>query len=205
MDDRGTEVATLMERAGAGEQAAYEALVALFGGLVWHIARAWGLSPEDAADVSQTVWLRFVEQMERIREPDRVGAWLATTTRRECQATSRRRARVVPVDLIDLERQGVSHLPGVEAVDASRLETTYRAEAVRLAFADLPERCRVLLTMLFADPPISYDEIAVTLDMRIGSIGPTRQRCLKGLKTHPEIARINEPARDSHLERSEKL
>jgi RNA polymerase sigma factor (sigma-70 family) len=205
VDDRATQVATLMGRAGAGERSAYDALVGMFGGLVWHIARTWGLSPEDAADVSQTVWLRFVEQLERIREPERVGAWLATTTRRECQATSRRRARVVPVDLVDLERQGTSHLPGIEAVDASRLETTDRAAAVRLAFAQLPERCRDLLTLLFADPPLSYDEIAVTLDMRIGSIGPTRQRCLKGLKAHPEIARINDPARDSPLERSEQL
>ena len=197
MDDEGAEVAALVRQAASGDQAAYDALVGRFGALVWHIARAHRLNNEDAADVSQTVWLRFVEQLDRLREPSRAGAWLATTARRECLAVIRRAGRVVPVDLVSLDHQGVSQLPPVVAVDAEQLEARDRVAAVRSAFADLSDQCQALLRLLSADPPVAYDHISAALAMPVGSIGPTRQRCLRRLADHPALVGINERTGDS--------
>ncbi|MGQ0616602.1 MAG: RNA polymerase sigma factor [Acidimicrobiia bacterium] len=188
MHDDGAEVGALVARAIAGDRGGYDALVDRFGRLVWHIARTYGLGPDDAADASQMVWLRFVEQLEHIREPSRAGAWLATTTRHECLAILRRRARTTPVDLFAIAAADGLHQE--EAVGSERLEATDRAEAVRRAFADLPERCRALLGLLSQDPPASYDEVSAALDVPVGTIGPTRQRCLKRLRRHPAIAGI---------------
>ncbi len=172
----------------AGERRAFDELVERYHRLVWHIARSSGLSAEDAADVSQTVWLRFVEQMGRIQDPERTGAWLATTTRRECIAVGRRRDRTVPVDLTGpLESPA---FPATAPIDEERIDRSERAVAVRTAFTELSERCQALLSLLVADPAPSYEEISAALDMPVGSIGPTRQRCLKSLSERPQIARI---------------
>ncbi len=187
------QVVALVARAAGGDQAAYEALVDRFGRLVWHIARSCGLDGDDAADVSQTVWLRFVEQLPRLREPARAGAWLATTARREAMAVAHRRVR--PIDLVELEDRG--GLPPVPPLDASTLEADERASAVRQAFSDLPQWCRALLRLLCADPPTPYRVVAVALDMAVGSIGPSRQRCLAQLSRHPAMACISEGGRRS--------
>jgi len=195
VDDDAAVVAGLVARAAEGDRHAYDALVERYGRLVWHIARSAGLDATDAADVSQTVWLRFVEQITRLRDPARAGAWLATTARRECATVSRRRARSVPIDLVEFEDRG--GLPVVDPVDASALEAADRAAAVRLAFASLPERCRNLLRLLCADPPVRYKVVAEALDLAVGSIGPKRQRCLEQLASHPAIACITEGGRAS--------
>jgi len=195
VNDDDAALAALVARSADGDEQAYGMLVDRFGGLVWHIARSSGLSREDAADVSQTVWLRFVEQLGRLHEPARAGAWLATTARRECMAVSRSRARARPIDLVDLETRG--GLPPVSAVGTAALEAEERAAAVRLAFAELPERCRTLLRLLCADPPTPYKVVAAALDMAIGSIGPSRQRCLEQLGSHSAIACITEGGRSS--------
>jgi DNA-directed RNA polymerase specialized sigma24 family protein len=78
------DVAALVGDAAAGDQRAWDALVSEFSGLVWAVARAHRLSEADAADVSQATWVRLFEHLDRITDPTRVGAWLATTTRREC-------------------------------------------------------------------------------------------------------------------------
>ncbi len=194
MDDDGA-VAALVARAARGEQTAYDELVDRFGRLVWHIARSSGLDAHDAADVSQTVWLRFVEQLARLHDPARAGAWLATTTRRECMAVTRRRARVQPIDLTDPDAR--IGLPSTAPLDAAALEADERGAAVRLAFAALPERCQALLRLLGADPPVPYKVVAGALDMAVGSIGPTRQRCLEQLASHPAIECIMESPRRS--------
>jgi RNA polymerase sigma factor (sigma-70 family) len=195
MSGRGdADLAGLLARAAAGEQAAFDALVDRFAGLVWRIALNHRLRSADAADVSQTVWLRLVEQFDRIREPERLGAWLATTTRHECLAVLRKGARAVPAEEATFEVSmplGVLGAPlaGPEASD--RLEADERRAALREAFADLDERCRLLLALLHTDPPATYEEITVAMEMPVGSIGPTRQRCLGKLRGHPAMARIS--------------
>src|SRR5436190_14278705 len=92
----------LIRAAARGDQNAWTELVGRFERLVWATARAHRLSRADAADVAQTTWLRLVENLDRIREPDRVGAWLATTARHESLRLLRRGVREQPVDDADL-------------------------------------------------------------------------------------------------------
>jgi RNA polymerase sigma factor (sigma-70 family) len=169
-------VAELVRRAGEGEQRAWDALVERFNGLVWSVARGYGLGDTDAADVVQTTWLRLVEHLSRIREPDHVGAWLATTARREAQRTKRRAARQLPAEEDDLDTGDPSPGPEVLAVAADRDRVLWRS------LLALPERCRTLLRILAADPPPSYQEVSAALSMPVGSIGPTRGRCLELLR-----------------------
>src|SRR5207248_5752017 len=98
-------VAELVGAAIAGDAAAWNELVERFAGLVWAIARRHRLSAADAADVSQTTWLRLVEHLERIQQPERIGAWLATTARHESLRVLRLAERQIPSpneDFIDL-------------------------------------------------------------------------------------------------------
>ncbi|MCI0688721.1 MAG: sigma-70 family RNA polymerase sigma factor [Sporichthyaceae bacterium] len=133
------------------------------------------LSHADAADAVQTTWLRLVEHLDRLRDPEHVGAWLVTTLRRECLTALRRSARTVSSDSLD-------ELPGTVGGLDDALIRDERDAALWRAFTDLPPRCQCLLRALMADPPPSYAEVSAALDMRIGSIGPTRQRCLEVLR-----------------------
>src|SRR4051812_7204185 len=93
-----SEVAELVRAAAEGDQAAWNRLVDRYNGLVWSVARSFRLSPADASDVVQTSWLRLVEHLGRLQEPERVGSWLATTARRECLRTLRQSARQLPTE-----------------------------------------------------------------------------------------------------------
>jgi RNA polymerase sigma factor (sigma-70 family) len=169
-------VAELVRRASRGDQGAWGALVDRFNGLVWSVARGWGLSDADAADVVQTTWLRLVEHLERIRQPEHVGAWLATTARRESQRIKRRAGRMLPTDDDELDVTDPAAGPESLAVAADRDRLLWRGlEAIS-------ERCRRLLRILAADPPPSYAEVSAALGLPIGSIGPTRGRCLEQLR-----------------------
>jgi RNA polymerase sigma factor (sigma-70 family) len=168
----------LVAAAVAGDEPAWEGLLRRFAGLVWSVARAYGLSEADAADVSQTAWLRLVEQLHRVRDPERVGAWLAATTRNEALRTLRLSGRQLPVgDEAALEPPGAA-VPGPDA----ELLASERSELLWRGFSALPPRCRRLLRVLMSDPPPSYQEVAAALDMPVGSIGPTRGRCLEQLR-----------------------
>lgn len=181
------EVTELVHAAAAGDAGAWNALVARFSGLVWSIARQHRLSDADAGDVCQATWLRLVESLGALREPEAVGGWLATTARRECLRVIKHAGRQVPTDIgaeIDIADDTTRTDP------ARFLIAGERQSAMRTAFAALGEACRTLLTMLINDPPISYAEISATLDMPIGSIGPTRARCLDRLRKSPALAGI---------------
>jgi RNA polymerase sigma factor (sigma-70 family) len=175
------DAAQLVQRASDGDQAAWNAIVERFNGLLWSVVRAHRLSPSDGAEVVQTTWLRLVENLDRIREPEHVGAWLATTTRRECLRFIRRNAREV----------ATSEVEAAEPSNGSSIERLLSAErdvALWKAFASLGERCQALLRMLMADVPPSYVEVSAALGMPIGAIGPTRQRCLERLRHDPSLA-----------------
>ncbi|MDQ3608225.1 MAG: sigma-70 family RNA polymerase sigma factor [Actinomycetota bacterium] len=169
-------VRRLVECAATGDERAWQGLVDEFGGLVWAVTRAHRLGGADAADVAQTTWLRLVEHLDRLDEPARVGAWLATTARRECLAVLRRSARLVPRgdELPEPADEGPAH-------DATLLAHE-RDATLWTVFAGLSERDRALLRMLIADPAPSYEEIGAALEMPIGSIGPTRARALERLR-----------------------
>ncbi len=168
-----------------GDKASWEVLVQRYSGLVWSVARGYRLGSADAADVFQTTWLRLAEHLGRIANPAQVGAWLATTARHEALRVARGASRTVPTDDETLVALGqIDHYsPERAALDAeqARLDAE-RAAGLWRAFAKLPDRCRELLRILIASPPPSYAEVAAALGMPVGSIGPTRARCLRRLR-----------------------
>lgn len=171
-------VVALVGRAADGDQAAWNELVERYAPMVWSICTRYRLSGSDVEDVGQTVWLRAVEQLGNLREPAALPGWLATTTRRECLRVlgeARKRDRFgPPADELQAPDETVMIEQDIIAAE--------RNAAVRAAFAELPRPCRQLLSMLISDPPYSYQEISTILEMRVGSIGPQRQRCLQRLR-----------------------
>src|SRR4051794_17934735 len=166
----------LVRAAADGDQAAWDAVVDRFASLVWSVARSHRLSAADAADVSQTTWLRLAEHIGRLRDPDRVAGWLATTARNECLKVLRHAGRQIPVDLDDYEP------PSTTAPPDRVLLTDERDAVVWREFDGISPRCQQLLRLLLHEPAVSYQEIGDLLDMPIGSIGPTRARCLGTLR-----------------------
>jgi RNA polymerase sigma factor (sigma-70 family) len=167
----------LLAAAADGDQRSWEILVNHYAHLVWTVARSFRLDRADAADVSQTTWLKLVEHLRDIREPERLGSWLVTTARREALALVRQSGRTVPtgeawrLDWPDLTAEP----PDGRAVRSDD------AAAVRRAFRRLPVNCQQLLHVMLADPAPTYAEIGAALGMPVGSIGPTRARCLANL------------------------
>lgn len=178
--------AQMVEAAARGDQLTWTRLVERYSSMLWAIARAHRLSGVDAADVVQTSWLRLIEHLATIRNPEGVGAWLATTTRRECVRVLRQSASCQPSDTIEtlVDARG-------RDVD-TRLLGDDREADVLTAFARLGARDQALLRMLTADPAPSYEEIGAALGMPIGSIGPTRGRALARLRR--ELAALSAPA-----------
>lgn len=180
----------LVGAAAAGDQRAWDALVDRFGNLVWAVARGHRLSDADAGDVVQTTWLRLVENLGRIHDPERVGAWLATTARRESLRTIRRNGAVVLSD----DPAVMDPPDDAQPLDAGMLAAERDARLWR-CIGRLSDRCQVLLRVLMTDPPPSYEDVATALDMPIGSIGPTRGRCLERLRPmieHDERTQVGE-------------
>lgn len=178
------ELAELVRAAGEGDQAAWNSIVDRFGGLIWATVRAHRLSAGDSAEVVQTTWLRLVEHLDRIRDPERLGGWLATTARNECLRQIRHGAREVPSDMAAFEGGDD------RALDHSLLAAE-RDRAFWKAFTALGERCQALLRVLMADAAPSYHEVSAALGMPIGAIGPTRRRCLERLAQDPQLAAFN--------------
>ena len=175
------EMADLLERAAAGDQSAWVRIVDRYAPLVWSVARSFRLSSADAADVHQATWLRLVEQLDSIRDPERLGAWLATTARREALALLRRASRDLPTgDMHLLEPRFDSSAP--DQAPESEMLRRERDEDLWNAIGKLPGNCRNLLRLLLIDPPPSYAEVSAALDIPVGSIGPTRARCLEHLR-----------------------
>ena len=191
----------LVWAAAGGDESAWRALVDRFNGLVWSVIQGYRLGAADAADVNQTTWLRLAENIDRIREPERVGAWLATTAGRECLRLLRQNQRQAPTDdvyLVDVPDSAADLQPEAAALALERDEVLYAA------FCDMPQKAQVLLGLLFADQPPSYEEISMATGMPVGSIGPTRGRYLAQLKNRPGIlelqrgdVRLAEPVRSA--------
>jgi RNA polymerase sigma factor (sigma-70 family) len=182
-------VSALVTRARAGDQPAWNELVERYAPLVWSICNRYRLSRQDIDDVGQTVWLLLVEQLGNIRQPAALPGWLATTTQRECLRLLRVASKYdgfgSSVDNQEL------HDRSAPVIEQEVIEAELHA-ALRTAFADLPARCRQLLSMLISDPPHSYAEISATVPIAIGSIGPQRARCLEKLRRSPALAALSD-------------
>jgi RNA polymerase sigma factor (sigma-70 family) len=187
------DLTTHIADARAGDQDAWDALVHRFNGLVWAVARGYGLDASEASDVAQTTWLRLVEHLDRIREPERLGGWLATTAQREAFRVLRRAGRQYPTEDLD----SLDNTDRPDATPEHRVLDTERDRILWECVEELPPRCRTLLRALVADPRPSYDEVSAALSMRKGSIGPTRARCLDCLRRQLARAGITADTVDS--------
>lgn len=166
----------LLARAAAGNQDAWNDLVDRFGQMVWSVARSFRLDDATAKDVSQTVWLKLIENASKIQDPERLPGWLATTCRREALRVSRLRNRTIPTEFeFDVED------------DAPSLETLMvedeESREVVSAFRTLSKGCQQLLRLLTVEPALTYDEISEAIGRPVGSLGPTRSRCIERLKS----------------------
>ncbi len=177
IDDATT--ARLVAAAADGDEASWDALVEAFNGMLWAIARSYRLDSADAGDAVQTTWLRLVENLGRIEDPRRLPGWLATTVRRECLRILRRSGRE-SVGGADALEAGVLVADTPPVDDA--LLTHERDAALWRALSALGDRCRQLLRVLMATPPPSYAMVSAALDIPVGSIGPSRGRCLDQLR-----------------------
>ncbi len=167
----------LVSAAQQGDEQAWNSLVEQFAGLVWHVIRGFRLPNAVGEDVYQTAWLRLAENLDRIRKPESLGGWLAQTARNECLRAIKIGGREnlrddMEIDLVD------------DAAPVERgVENEARDELLWQAFDSLSEACRRLLRLLIADPPVPYEQVGEMLDMSVGSIGPTRARCLAKLRS----------------------
>ncbi|WP_051798292.1 RNA polymerase sigma factor [Catenuloplanes japonicus] len=178
------DLAGLVTAASRGDRRAWDTIVARYGRMVSAVCRQWRLSDADTADVSQTVWLRLFEQLDRLRDPRALPAWLLTTTRRECHHLHRAAKRELPgATAARLEGQADATAASVD----DGLLRRERGAAVRAAFDELPPHCRELLELLLSDPPTPYGEISDRLGMPCGGIGPNRARCLERLRRNPRF------------------
>jgi RNA polymerase sigma factor (sigma-70 family) len=161
----------------AGDEAALDELVRMMSPVLWHVVRATGLDREAAEDVVQNTWLTLVRSAESVRDAQAITRWLCTAARREAWRVSKAATRTRPVEDEVLDaRMPVQISPEAEVVSDDEKALLWRA------LSRLPERCQKLLRIVAWEPRPDYSSVAEGLDMPIGSIGPTRRRCLDKLR-----------------------
>lgn len=175
LQSRTMDVGQLLRRVVDGDQRAWDDLVGHFGGLVWSVARGYRLGAL-TDDVVQTVWLRLAENCERIREPDRLAGWLATTTRNEALRVAKKQQKSYSMG--DIPEQADASVSMLDELAADSDTLAHVLEA----FSQLNDKDKELLRLLCTVPPLDYASIAETLGRSIGSIGPSRDRALKKLR-----------------------
>jgi DNA-directed RNA polymerase specialized sigma24 family protein len=175
----------LVQAAAAGDSHGWDGLVERFGALVWSTARAYGLSPDEGADVAQTTWLRLAEQLGRLRDGhDRIGVWLASTARRES-------LRLLGTRGADRPDPGPEDPAAPPAARSGPEVTLWRV------LRDLPEHCRRLLRILSAVPPPDREELAAALDLKAADVPAARAACLKAFRYRMASIGIKADAEDS--------
>jgi RNA polymerase sigma factor (sigma-70 family) len=179
LTEDGERICALVRDASAGDEQAWSQLVARYDRLVRHVVRAHGIDVSTSEDIVQVTWCRLVQNLERVRQPERLGAWLARTARNECLHVLRSWGRETPVDQDAL--RSLIHDAADEAeedIDAAGLE-----EVVMRAFHTLDDEQRGLLRLvLLTEPKPSYEQIGAALGRPVGSIGPTLGRCIDKLR-----------------------
>jgi RNA polymerase sigma factor (sigma-70 family) len=175
-DLENADVAAVLDAVLDGDPVGWEEIVRRYRPLVLASVARFRLSAEDAADAVQTTWLRLLEHGHGIREPAKVGGWLATTARRECLALVRRNRgeSLVETDWDELAATGPTPESVVVEADTRRI--------VRVAAAELSGRPALLVDALFAQPRVPYAELSTRFGIPVGSIGPTRSRALDRLR-----------------------
>lgn len=184
--------ARLVERCLSGDARAWDALVRRHERLVYAVARSWRLGDEDLGDVFQEVFAALVRGLPRLRDARTLVRWLSSTTDRIARATALRRRRETAMsDSVDDSTVELADDGEPVGADLERLE---RQATVRLALSGLSDRCQRLLAALYhEDPTPAYADLARRLGVPIGSLGPTRARCIAKLKSLLEQAESGDP------------
>jgi RNA polymerase sigma factor (sigma-70 family) len=173
---RGCDNATLLARVAEGDQSAWRRLIDEYDGLVRSVAASFRLQTADVHDVAQTTWMRLLQNVRTIRDPGRLAGWLSVTASREALALLRRSTRQRPLPMVD-ETSDATADPERDVVDRDQ------ARVLWAAVAELSPRQQRLLIALFREELDSYNDVAATCAMPIGSIGPTRARALSRLRS----------------------
>jgi RNA polymerase sigma factor (sigma-70 family) len=179
-------VAHVAEAAADGDESAWEELFARFDALLRGVVRGYRLSPSDVDDVVQTVWLRALLHLDRIRDPAAVAGWLVITARREALRALQRPVRELLTDEPRARDDADEQTPETLLLDGER------RSAVRTAVQQLDGRQRMLLRAIVREPDSSYEQLSTKLDMPLGAVGPTRLRALERLRRNPSLASVAE-------------
>jgi RNA polymerase sigma factor (sigma-70 family) len=165
----------LLTKAREGDQDAWNELVDRMSPMVWSIARGFRLDHAAATDVAQTVWLKLIENLDRIEDPERLPGWMATTCRREALRVANQNKRTIPSDF-EFDLPDLTY-----SVESAVVEEADSA-AVRSAFDTLDADDQLLLRLVILEPSLSYQEISQITGRPVGSLGPTRARALTRLR-----------------------
>jgi RNA polymerase sigma factor (sigma-70 family) len=176
-DDVWAQAAAAFGRWADGDAVALDELVGVMTPVLWHVVRAFRLPTEGAEDVVQTTWLALVRSRDRIADPVAIGGWLTTTARREAWRVAKASGRALPTEDEELARR----LPDEGSAEAAVVQGDGDARLWD-AVDRLSERCRQLLRIVAFEHRPDYTKIATELGMPVGSIGPTRGRCLQKLR-----------------------
>jgi RNA polymerase sigma factor (sigma-70 family) len=177
-DDERARMEGLLRDARDGSHGALDQLVGELTPMLWHAARAAGLSQPDAEDVAQTAWLNLVSHLNEIRNPAALKSWLITTTRREAWRVRAAYRKTVPTD-----HDWLMEIPDLAADSEERVIVKDEQRALWAALRELPPRCQELLRIVAFVPRPDYDVVAQNLGIPRGSVGPTRGRCLEKLRS----------------------
>jgi RNA polymerase sigma factor (sigma-70 family) len=175
--DRSARIAGLVSAARDGSDDALSQIVTELSPLLWQVARAAGLSSGDAEDVLQTVWMRLLSHLDGIHTSTALTTWLVVTTRREAWRVRAAGRRQLPADqdsFAALPDHGLK--PDEQAIIDEQRRTLWAA------IDQLSPRCQELLRIIAFVPRPDYQAVAAELGMPVGSIGPTRGRCLAKLR-----------------------
>ena len=175
--DRGARMAGLIAAARDGSEDALGQIVTELSPLLWQVARAAGLSSGDAEDVVQTTWMRLVAHLGNIHDATALTGWLITTARREAWRVRAEERRQLPA-----AQESFAELPDRGPGSEDQVIMDDQRRALWAAIGQLSARCQELLRIIAFTPRPDYTVVAAALGMPVGSIGPTRGRCLAKLR-----------------------
>ena len=176
--ERTVRMADLLDAARGGSEDALGQITAELSPMLWHVARAAGLGADDAEDVVQTAWERLLSHLPDIRVPQALVSWLVVTTKHEAWRMRSNGRRQLPAD-----QEWLTELPDHAAGTEEQIVIDEQQRALWRAVGRLSEQCQELLRIVAFVPRPDYQAVSAALGMPVGSIGPTRGRCLEKVRT----------------------
>ena len=191
-----TDPTSLVKAAMAGDRIASKVLVSRYTPLIHGVIGPYRLSRVDTEDVCQTVWMRLWQNLDRLRDLRALPGWIITTTRTESIKVATNNQRTV---LVDPQNPVPAQAPEGDAGLLDELLLAERDDLVRKGLAELQPKHRDLLLLLLAEPRVSYQQISLRLGITVGSIGPTRARCIEKLRATPSVVSLIRVERDDAM------